>query len=169
LPYYPPGKETRADEEFIHACTFGQNIRPGNVAHTDFDFTKPKADLTAKAKLIEKHERADYEIFDYPGEYLQADDGEHYARVRVDELHSEFDRGELECNVREIAVGRTFNFTNAPRRDQEREYLIVALSTSCRTTPTNPRAMRAPPTTASSPCSRDGSSFVPPGSPPCPR
>src|SRR5215510_12101897 len=125
IAYYPPGKETRADEEFIHACTFNQNVRPGNVAHTDFDFTKPKADLTAKAKLIEKHERADYEIFDYPGEYVQADDGEHYARVRVDELHSDFDRGELECNVREIAVGRTFNFTNAPRRDQEREYLIV--------------------------------------------
>ena len=125
IAYYPPGKETRADEEFIHACTFNQNVRPGSVAHTDFDFTKPKADLTAKAKLIEKHERADYEIFDYPGEYLQADDGEHYARARVDELHSDFDRGELECNVREIAVGRTFNFTNAPRRDQEQEYLIV--------------------------------------------
>src|SRR5262249_19960074 len=125
IAYYPPGKEIRANEEFVHACTFVQKITPGNVAHTDFDFTKPKADLTAKAKLIEKHERADYEIFDYPGEYFQADDGEHYARARVDELHSDFDRGELECNVREIAVGRTFSFTNAPRRDQEREYLIV--------------------------------------------
>jgi len=125
IAYYPPGKEIRADEEFIHACTFAQNIKPGNVAHTDFDFTKPKADLTTKAKLIAKHERADYEIFDYPGEYAQSDDGDRYARARVDELHSEFDRGELECNVREIAVGRTFTFSNAPRRDQEHEYLIV--------------------------------------------
>src|SRR5215469_14344333 len=125
IAYYPPGKEIHAGEEFIHACTFDQNVKPGNVAHTDFDFTKPKADLTTKAKLIEKHERADYEIFDYPGEYVESDDGDRYARVRVDELHSDFDRGELECNVREIAVGRTFSFTNAPRRDQEREYLIV--------------------------------------------
>jgi len=125
IAYYPPGKEIHADEEFVHACTFDQNVRPGNVAQTDFDFTKPKADLTTKAKLIQKHEHADYEIFDYPGEYFQTDDGDHYTRVRVDELHSEFERGELECNVREIAVGRTFNFTNAPRRDQEREYLIV--------------------------------------------
>jgi len=125
IAYYPPGKEIRADEEYIHAWTFDQNIQPGNIALTDYDFTKPKADLTAKAKLIEKHERADYEIFDYPGEYLQTDVGDHYARARVDELHSEFDRAEAECNVREIAVGRTFTFTNAPRRDQEREYLIV--------------------------------------------
>jgi type VI secretion system secreted protein VgrG len=125
IAYFPPGKEIRADEEYIHACTFDQNVKPGNVAQTDFDFTKPKADLTTKAKLIEKHERADYEIFDYPGEYVQTDEGDRYARARVDELHSDFDRGELECNVREISVGRTFTFTNAPRRDQEREYLIV--------------------------------------------
>ena len=125
IAYYPPGKEIRADEEYIHAWTFDQNIQPGNLTLTDYDFTKPKADLTVKAKLVEKHERADYEIFDYPGEYVKTDDGEHYARARVDELHSAFDRAEAECNVREIAVGRTFNFTNAPRRDQEREYLIV--------------------------------------------
>ena len=46
-------------------------------------------------------------------------------RARVDELHAEFERAEAECNVREIAVGRLFNLTNAPRRDQDREYLIV--------------------------------------------
>jgi type VI secretion system secreted protein VgrG len=48
------------------------------------------------------------------------------VRLRVDELHSEFDRAEAECNVREIEVGRLFDFTSAPRRDQEREYLIVS-------------------------------------------
>src|SRR5215468_6319772 len=126
IAYYPPGKEIRAGEEFIHACTFDQNVKPGNVAHTDFDFTKPRADLTTKAKVIETHERADYEIFDYPGEYFETDDGEQYARARIDELHAEFDRAEAEGNVREIAVGRLFTLTNAPRRDQEREYLIVS-------------------------------------------
>ena len=95
------------------------------VALDDYDFTKPKADLTVKAKLVEPHERADYEVFDWPGEYLQTDDGEHYVRARIDEFHAGFDRAEAECNVREIAVGRLFTLANAPRRDQEREYLIV--------------------------------------------
>jgi len=128
IAYYPPGKETRADEEFIHSWTFAQSIQPGAVALDDYDFTKPKADLTVKAKLVQKHERADYEVFDYPGEYLQTGDGEHYVRARVDELHAEFDRAAAECNVREIAVGHLFNFTNAPRPDQEREYLIASAS-----------------------------------------
>src|SRR2546425_4417714 len=113
IAYYPPGKAIRADEEFIHAWTFAQGVQPGAVALDDYDFTKPKADLTVKAKLVQKHERADYEVFDYPGEYQQTGDGEQYVRARIDELHAEFERAEAECNVREIAVGRLFNFTNA--------------------------------------------------------
>jgi type VI secretion system secreted protein VgrG len=125
IPYYPPHSQSRADEEYIHAWTFAQTIQPGAVALDDYDFTRPKADLTVKAKLLEPHEHADYEVFDYPGEYVQTDDGDHYARARVDELHAEFHRAQAQCNVREIATGGLFSLTNAPRRYQEREYLIA--------------------------------------------
>jgi type VI secretion system secreted protein VgrG len=125
IPYYPPHQQTHADAQYIRGLTSTQSIQPGAVALDDYDFTKPKADLTVKAKLIEAHERADYEVFDYPGEYAQTDDGDHYVRARVDELHAEFDRLRADCNVREIAVGGLFSLTNAPRPDQEREYLIV--------------------------------------------
>jgi type VI secretion system secreted protein VgrG len=126
IAYYAPGKQIRADEEFIHAWTFDQSIQPGVVALDDYDSIKPKADLAAKAKLVEEHEHADYEVFDWPGEYRETGDGDYLVRARIDELHAGFERAEAECNVREIAVGRLFNFTNAPRRDQEREYLIVS-------------------------------------------
>jgi type VI secretion system secreted protein VgrG len=126
IAYYPPGKQIRADEEFIHAWTFDQSIQPGVVALDDYDSIKPKADLAAKAKLVEEHEHADYEVFDWPGEYRETGDGDYLVRARIDELHAGFERAEAECNVREIAVGRLFSFTNAPRRDQEREYLIVS-------------------------------------------
>jgi len=91
-----------------------------------FDFGKPKADLGVKAKNVQQHERADYEVYDYAGDYIQADNGDHYARVRIDELHSEFELAEAECNVREVAVGKLFSLTNAPRKDQEKDYLIVS-------------------------------------------
>ncbi|HXJ84285.1 MAG TPA: type VI secretion system tip protein TssI/VgrG [Candidatus Methylomirabilis sp.] len=125
IPYYPPHRQSHADEEYIHAWTFAQSIQPGAAALVDYDHLKPKADLTVKAKLMEPHEHADYEVFDYPGEYVQIDDGEHFVRARIDELHAQFDRAQAECNVREIAFGRLFTLTNAPRRDQDREYLIV--------------------------------------------
>jgi type VI secretion system secreted protein VgrG len=126
IAYYPPGRALHADEEYIQAFRQDQRIQPGTVALHSFDCFKPKADLGVKAKNVQQHEHADYEIFDYAGDYIQADHGDHYVRLRVDELHSEFDRAEAECNVREIEVGRLFDFTSAPRRDQEREYLIVS-------------------------------------------
>ena len=126
IAYYPPGRALHGDEEYIQAFRQDQRIQPGTVALHSFDCFKPKADLGVKAKNVQQHEHADYEVFDYAGDYIQADHGDHYVRLRVDELHSEFDRAEAECNVREIEVGRLFDFTNAPRRDQEREYLIVS-------------------------------------------
>jgi type VI secretion system secreted protein VgrG len=125
IAFSEPTMRGRVDEEFIQTWSFAQSIQPGEVALDDYDFTKPKADLSVKGKLIEPHEHADYEVFDYPGEYDETGPGEHYVRARVDELHAAFDRAEAECNVREIAVGRLFNLANAPRRDQEREYLIT--------------------------------------------
>jgi type VI secretion system secreted protein VgrG len=126
ISFYEPGKQVRVDEEFIHAWTFTQDIQPGETATDDYDFTKPKAELDVKSRLIQPHEQAAHEVYDWPGEYREVPDGEHYVRARLDELHTEFDRAEAECNVREIATGRTFGLDNAPRGDQQRDYLIVS-------------------------------------------
>jgi len=127
IAYYPPGRAIHIDEEHIQALTFRRNIQPGAVALQSFDFEKPKSDLGVKSRLLQPHERADYEVFDWAGDcdYIQADHGDHYVKLRVDELHAEFERLDAECNVRDIVVGRLFTLKNAPRRDLEREYLIV--------------------------------------------
>ena len=125
IAYHLPGRSLHGDEEFIQLFRQQLRIQPGNVAMRSFDHTKPKADLGVKAKNVEQHESADYEIYDFEGDYVQTDNGDHFARVRIDELHSEFDLAEAECNVREIAVGHLFTLTNAPRKDQEKDYLIV--------------------------------------------
>ncbi len=126
IAYHLPGRTLHGDEEYIQVFRQDQRIQPGTVAMRSFDFVKPKADLGVKAKNVQPHERADYEIYDYAGDYVQADNGDHYARVRIDELHSQFELAEAECNVREVAVGKLFSFTNAPRKDQEKDYLIVS-------------------------------------------
>jgi len=125
IAFYAPGKEIHTDEEFIQAWTFRQEVKPGTVALDAYDFTKPKADLGVKAKLVQPHERADAEVFDYAGDYYQTDHGDHYVGIRVDELHTDFEQAVAECNVRDVAIGRRFTLTNASRRDQEREYLII--------------------------------------------
>jgi type VI secretion system secreted protein VgrG len=128
ISYYPPGRPLQSDEEYIRRVALRRSIQPGAVAMHSFDFEKPKADLGVKSRQLQSHERADYEIYDWAGDcdYIQADHGDHYVRLRVDELHSEFERLDAECNVREAAIGRLFTLKNAPRADQDREYLIVS-------------------------------------------
>jgi type VI secretion system secreted protein VgrG len=128
LAFFPPGKQARLGEEFIHAWDVALTPQPGVVALDDYDFKNPKADLGVRAQLVQGHERADSEVFDWPGEYLETETGEHLVRARIQELHSDFDRAEAECNVREMAVGRLFTLTTGPRPDQEREYLITRAS-----------------------------------------
>ncbi|PYM69436.1 MAG: type VI secretion system tip protein VgrG, partial [Candidatus Rokuibacteriota bacterium] len=126
IAYYPPGRAIHGDEEHIQSFRQVQRIEPGTVATRSFDFTKPKADLGVKAQNVQQHQSADYEIYDYQGDYVLADNGEHFAKVRVDEFHTEFEVAEAETDVRDIAVGRLFGLTNAPRKDQEKDYLIVS-------------------------------------------
>src|SRR4030095_2674362 len=126
IAYYPPGRAIHGDEEYIQSFRQAQRIEPGTVATRSFELTKPKADLGVKAQNVQQHQSADYEIYDFQGDYVLADNGEHFAKVRVDEFHTEFELAEAETNVRDIAVGRLFSLTNAPRKDQEKDYLIVS-------------------------------------------
>jgi len=126
LSYLDPAMKGRFEEDYVSKWSNQLQLQPGMVTLYDYDFTKPRTDLTVKAKNIEPHAGADYEIFDYPGEYHETEDGEHYVRARIDEFHANFDRAEAESNIREVAVGRLFTLTNAPRADQNREYLIIS-------------------------------------------
>jgi type VI secretion system secreted protein VgrG len=126
IAFHEPGRGTHVDDEHITVLTKRVDIQPGTVALHSFDFERPKADLGVKSRLVQQHERADYEVFDWAGDYVQSDHGDHYVRVRVDELHSDFERCDAECNVRDIVVGRLFTLKNAPRPNQDGEYLIVS-------------------------------------------
>ncbi len=101
-------------------------VRSGRYAHTDYDFTKPRAALLAQAPRPRNHSHADYEIFDYPGIYDQPGDGENYARNRLEELQSRHEQLSGKSDSRRLAVGALFTFSGHPRRDQNREYLITS-------------------------------------------
>jgi type VI secretion system secreted protein VgrG len=126
IAFYPPGRQVRVDPEYIHHWVATEELQPAETVTDDYDFTKPKAELEVKARLVQPHERSRYEVYDWPGEYYEVADGEHYIRTRLDEFHTQFDRAEAECNVRDLVVGHLFTLTNAPRADQAREYLIVS-------------------------------------------
>jgi type VI secretion system secreted protein VgrG len=127
LPFHAKtGSGGQRGRESITRWHMSKQVQPGRYAHTDYDFTKPRAALMANAPMARSHTHADYEIFDYPGIYDQASDGESYARSRIQELQASHEVMQGETDVRRFAVGEFFTLSDHPRKDQNREYLITA-------------------------------------------
>jgi len=126
IPYFPYQENLRRERDHIFDWYVAQEVQPGTYALNDFDFEKPKADLNAKLKQPYGHAVDEFEVYDYPGEYLEKSDGDEYVRKRVEELHAQYEQVQGRGNARGITVGSLFSLTKFPRDDQNKEYLITA-------------------------------------------
>ena len=124
IPYYPPDSALRREREHIFDWTISQEVKPGVYALNEFNFKKPKANMEVKAAVRRDHARSDLEIFDYPGEYVEADEGENYVRARIEELHAQYEQISGQANARGLCVGCLYTLSGYPRKDQNREYLV---------------------------------------------
>ncbi|WP_321418746.1 type VI secretion system tip protein TssI/VgrG [uncultured Desulfobacter sp.] len=124
IPYYPPDSGLRREKEHIHDWNISQEVKPGVYALNEFNFKKPRANMEVKAAVSRDHVRSNLEIFDYPGEYEEANDGESYVRARIEEIHAQYEQISGQTNARGFCVGHLFKLSGYPRKDQNREYLV---------------------------------------------
>lgn len=131
VPFFPPDSNAalRAQDHIQH-WTVTQAIVPGKYAIKDFDFEKPKVDLTARLAVSPPHAYPidNHEIFDYPGEYSEQSDGETYVDKKLQELQAQHERVQASGNARGMCAGCLFTLENYPRADQNKEYLVVSVS-----------------------------------------
>jgi len=122
--YRPPTSSLR-EKETIRRWTMSQRVQPGTYSHSDFDFKKPATSLLASAKIERPYATPDFEMYEYPGEYVEPADGEAYARRRIEAYHIEYEAARGEGDVRGITTGRRFVLTGHPREDQCKRYLVT--------------------------------------------
>ncbi|MBN2592656.1 MAG: type VI secretion system tip protein VgrG [Sedimentisphaerales bacterium] len=127
IKYRPHGSQVDNDkcisDWIVETC-----VQPGSYALKDFDFKNTKKDLQSRANLIQQHAAADFEIYDYPGEYTESPDGDEYAKKRIEEMHTQYEVATADSEARGISAGCTFNFIEHPRDDQNKQYLITSAS-----------------------------------------
>jgi type VI secretion system secreted protein VgrG len=126
VPFIAPEDLAREDIERINSWTLTREVQTGVYVHDDYDFERPSVDLLAKKAVTRSYTPSTYEVYDYPGEYLQKADGDATAAVRIDEFAAQFETVQATTNVRRISVGSLFTLEKQPREDQNREHLIVA-------------------------------------------
>jgi type VI secretion system secreted protein VgrG len=126
LSYISPEETIKPELEHISSWDFVREIQPGVYEHTDYDLERPSVKLKTNKTLKRSYSPSDYEIYDYPGHYIQKPDGEQYAHVRIDEFGTQFEVAQAVTNAKGIEVGATFTLEDFPREDQNAEYLIVS-------------------------------------------
>lgn len=126
VPYFEPGNVAGRRRDHLYAWSLANEIQPGCCVLTDFDFTKPRADLRVKRAQPQSSARTQWEVFDYPGRYTLAEHGEHYARTRLEAFQAQSQQVQAEGNARGLACGALFALSDHPRSDQNRDYLIIA-------------------------------------------
>ncbi len=125
VPYYPPRAGERRERDHINRWRALRTMRPGTYAARDFNFTRPAAPVLAENSLPLDHAYNDYEVYDYPGKFLDASEAEVQCRVRREELQVGFEQMRGEGNARGLGCGNLFSLEEFPRSDQNREYLVT--------------------------------------------
>jgi type VI secretion system secreted protein VgrG len=126
VPYIRPGSQQQALPDHLDDWEVAQQMEPGTVFLNDFNFETPKANLLTKRSAPNPHERADFEHYHYPGDYLKSKEGEGYARLRLEEINVHYEQAKGSGNARGLATGSLFSPTNLPVDSDNREYLLVA-------------------------------------------
>jgi type VI secretion system secreted protein VgrG len=126
IPFIAPENLVRPDLEHINRWNFSREIQPGAYVHDDYDLERPSVELRVSKVLAREYSSSDYEVYDYPGHYVQKPDGEHYAAVRIDEFGTQFETAQATTNVRGLSVGFLFKLEGQPRADQNREHLVLS-------------------------------------------
>jgi len=132
VPYHPPTQGS-FQKEAVTDWVVEKEVQPGTFSHNDYNFDKPKQSLqralVVKSTISRPHDKSDFEIYDYPGEFLEHDEGETIAKVRIQELQTHYETLHGQASALGLCAGCTFKLRDHPRSDQNREYLIT--STAC--------------------------------------
>lgn len=109
------------DEEVILSVRREFGAHTGVVDLRDYDFTKPKVDLTVNSAGSAKEK-----YFDYPGKYTEKDDGDRLARMRLEEMEAteEVLYGLTDC--RWLHAGMKLTLAEHYASDVNKDYTVLS-------------------------------------------
>ncbi|MDB4985294.1 MAG: type secretion system Vgr family protein [Myxococcaceae bacterium] len=125
VPYRALADVADQDLECLHTWQVQHQVQTGAYVLDDYDFKRPRAALQVKLQAARSHPHSRYEVYDYPGEYTQTQEGESYVKVRLEELQAQFERASGTGNTRGLTAGGLFSLSAHPRDDQNQEYLVT--------------------------------------------
>lgn len=124
VPFHP-GNSLAPGRDHLRTWSEAGQLTTGRYAARDYNFVMPGANLETVEQLAGAHPHADYESFDFPGEYHSVGEGQPITRVRMESMHAEHLRAACRGHIRSLAPGRLFTLEGHPVERRNREYLVL--------------------------------------------
>jgi type VI secretion system secreted protein VgrG len=128
IVYHSPDSSSAGEVNSLTDLTVEQSLQPGTVMLNDFDFKNTRKDLRARANVQREHAHADFEIYDYPGDYVESADGDAYARKRIEALQAQYEIMQATTDARGLCSGYTFTLSEHPVEARNIQYLLSSVS-----------------------------------------
>lgn len=125
LPYHDAGQSS-PNQDFIDHWQAVGSVTSGDYSARDYCFQEASALLDTQQQKAAAHPFAQQQVFDYPGGYQQTGDGQAYAQVRMEELHSPHQRCSGHATARGVAPGRLLSLQGHPQTQHNQEYFILS-------------------------------------------
>lgn len=139
VEYHAPGWKT--DAEYVHSFVPVNRLTSGRYVTRDYDYTQPRADLSASRKDPRPTGQADGEVY----QWHDGNAGSHYAQPRagsaeandaqgegrllallhMQALRTHGERAQASGNLRGMVAGCTFKLQKHPRERANTEYLLL--------------------------------------------
>lgn len=142
VEYHAPGWKT--DAEYLHSFVPSNHLTSGRYAARDYDYMRPRADLSTSRKDPRPTGQAEHEVYQWHSglsgaagsHYAQpragsgtpndpAEEGRHLALLRMEALRAHGARAEATGNLRGMVPGCAFRLQKHPRQTANIEYLIL--------------------------------------------
>ncbi len=133
----------REEKDFIHKWEERKSFDTGLVTLRDYDFTKPKADLTGTRKVTKK-KYSDYEHYDYPGRYEEQERGTQIAARKLEAITAERYQVRGQGLFKQLEPGKRFGLVDHPNDTQNADYLAVRMIHKLKQEKTDSKAIKRP-------------------------
>ncbi|SDE44065.1 type VI secretion system Vgr family protein [Ruegeria marina] len=125
VPYLMNARPAAISEEGISEWHRIDSVVSAGWTHTDYDFTRPSADLVAKDENMFETELADRQRYSYPGYYKEHARGKDLAKVRNIAVQARAKRAEAQAWAQGPASGHRFKLTEHPRDAENADFFIL--------------------------------------------
>ena len=128
MQFHPQGTADAGGDEFLNRWEVAHQWRSGAYASDDFDFERPRADLTAPAAgQRQAQEEAISRSSTIPPGTCSRSDIEGYVRARLTERPERRRGGERRRRRRGVwALAISSRLTGFPNESQNKQYLVIA-------------------------------------------